>query len=162
MFTIIQSHDFATNRHLLKESFKLRKKVFYDQLGWDVPVHGTMEIDEYDNNDAQFLVWCSPDKQKVYGLIRLMQTSGPTLLYDVFARTHNNTPDLIGEDIIEGTRMCIDEELVAKDFPTLTPGAGFNLLFLALCETGLALGSSRMVSNFEPAMGRLYRRAGRL
>jgi acyl homoserine lactone synthase len=160
MFTLIQSHDFEKNYHLLTEVFKLRKKVFFDQLGWDVPVSGQMEFDEYDTKNAQFLVWCSPDRKKLYGLIRLMPTSGPTLLFDVFSRTHDNSTNLMADDIIEGTRMCINEELVAQDFPILAPGAGFNFLFLALCEVGLALGARRFVSNFEPAMSRIYRRAG--
>lgn len=160
MFTLIQAHDIKNNSHLLTEAFKLRKKVFADQLNWDVPVHGDLEFDEYDHADTQYLIWCSPDRQKLYGLIRLLPTSGPTLLFDVFGDTHGHAPELVADDIFEGTRMCLDEERIARDFPTLQPGAGFNLLFLALCEAGLALGVRRMVSNFEPAMSRIYRRAG--
>lgn len=160
MFTLIQAHDFHQNQHLLEAGFRLRKKVFHDQLAWDVPVVGDMEFDRYDTADAQYLMWCSPDRRKLYGMIRLMPTSGPTLLFDVFGATHGNAAELIGDTILEGTRMCIDEELVARDFPTLEPGAAFNLLFLALCEACLALGAVRMVSNFEPAMSRIYRRAG--
>ncbi len=160
MFTLIQSQDFAHNLPLLKAAFRLRKKVFHDQLGWDVPITGNMEFDEYDNDKVQYLIWCSPDRRTLYGLIRLLPTTAPTLLYDVFGATHNHTPDLIGDDILEGTRMCIDDDLIARDFPTLAPGAGFNFLFLALCEVCLALGARRMVSNFEPAMSRVYRRAG--
>jgi acyl homoserine lactone synthase len=160
MFTLIQSQDFADNRSILEAAFRLRKKVFHDQLGWDVKICGNMEFDEYDNDNAQYLVWCSPDREKLYGLIRLLPTTAPTLLYDVFGETHNYAPELIGNDIFEGTRMCLDEELVAQDFPTLAPGAGFNLLFLSLCEASLALGVRRLVSNFEPAMSRVYRRAG--
>ena len=118
------------------------------------------EYDEYDNDTAQYLVWCSPDRATLYGLVRLIPTTKPTLLFDVFARTHDNDPDLVDDTILEGTRMCLDEELIARDFPTLSPGAGFSLLLLALCEAGLALGVQRLVSNFEPAMSRIYRRAG--
>lgn len=160
MFTLFQAKDFAEFPHLLEASFRLRKKVFHDQLEWDVPVDGDREHDAYDTDDAQYVMWCSPDREKLYGLIRLLPTSGPTLLFDVFGATHGNAVELIADDILEGTRMCIDEDLVAEDFPHLGPGAGFNLLFLALCEVCLALGARRMVSNFEPAMSRVYRRAG--
>lgn len=160
MFTLIQAQDFFQNQPLLEAGFRLRKKVFRDQLQWDIPVIGDMEFDKYDTADAQYLMWCSPDRQKLYGMIRLLPTSCPTLLFDVFGDTHGNAAELIADDIIEGTRMCIDDDLVAQDFPTLAPGAGFNLLFLALCEVSLALGAKRMVSNFEPAMSRVYRRAG--
>lgn len=160
MFTIIQANENNDNSDMMQAAFRLRKKVFADQLNWDVPVHGDQEFDEYDTDSARYLIWCSPDRENLYGLIRLLPTSGPTLLYDVFGATHDYAPELVAEDIFEGTRMCIDEELVARDFPNLAPGAGFNLLFLALCEAGMALGVRRMVSNFEPAMSRVYRRAG--
>jgi N-acyl-L-homoserine lactone synthetase len=160
MFTLIQPNDFSRSMPLLRAMFRLRKKVFHDQLDWNVCIKDEMEFDEYDNSKVQYLVWCSSDRKNLYGAVRLMATTEPTLLYDVFAETHGNSPDLIGDDVLEGTRMCIDEELVAADFPTLAPGAGFNLLFLALCEAGLALGARRLVSNFEPAMRRIYRRAG--
>lgn len=160
MFTLIQATENDTNSEIMQAIFRLRKAVFADQLNWDVPVHGDQEYDHYDTPGTRYLIWCSPDRATLYGLIRLLPTSGPTLLHDVFGRTHGFSADLVADDVFEGTRMCIDETLVARDFPTLQPGAGFNLLFLALCEAGLALGIRRMVSNFEPAMARVYRRAG--
>ena len=36
MFTLIQAADFQKNDKLLTATFKLRKKVFADQLNWDV------------------------------------------------------------------------------------------------------------------------------
>jgi hypothetical protein len=39
----------------------------------------------------------------------------------------------------------------------MDPAHGFNLLFVALCEVGLALRISRIVSNFEACMSRVYR-----
>lgn len=160
MFTLIQAPHFPKQRHLLEASYRLRKKVFFDRLGWSVAVSGDQEIDAYDTEDALYLVWCSPCGDMLYGHIRIMPTSGPTLLNDVFGATHGHNTDLIGDDIFEGTRMCIDDDLIARDFPTLAPGAGFNLMFLALCEAGLSLGVRRLVSNFEPALSRIYRRAG--
>ncbi len=160
MFTLIQAADFQKNDKLLTATFKLRKKVFADQLNWDVPVTDDQEFDAYDNEKAQYLVWCSADRETVYGVVRLIPTSAPTLLFDVFDRTHNNDQSLVSDTIYEGTRMCLDDDMIAEDFPTMAPGAGFTLLLLALCETGLAAGIDRLVSNFEPAMSRIYKRAG--
>ncbi|MCL3883027.1 acyl-homoserine-lactone synthase [Marivita sp. GX14005] len=160
MFTLVQSRTYQSDMPLLEAAFRLRKRVFHDRLGWDVRATGDMEFDAYDDKLAQYLIWCSPDRRKLYGTIRLRPTSAPTLLYDVFGATHGHTPTLRGDTILEGTRMCIDEAAIARDFPTLDAGAGFNQLFLALCEVGLAIGATRMVSNFEPGMSRLYRRAG--
>ena len=85
------------------------------------------EFDAYDNEKAQYLVWCSADRETVYGVVRLIPTSAPTLLFDVFDRTHNNDQSLVSDTIYEGTRMCLDDDMIAEDFPTMAPGAGFTL-----------------------------------
>lgn len=160
MFILIHAQDAAADPALMTGIFRLRKKVFADTLGWDVPVHGDQEYDEYDRAGASYLVWCSGDRQHVYGVVRLMTTDGPTLLHDVFWATHGRNADLIGSDIWEGTRMCLDEDLIARDFPDMDCGRAFSLLLVALCEAALACGIERLVSNFEPAMSRVYKRAG--
>lgn len=160
MFTLIEPHQIPENRQLMRTIFRLRKKVFHDRLNWDVPVSGDEERDSYDDLGAHYLVWCSEDRSRLYGTVRLMPTSGPTLLHDVFWATHGRNADLIADDIWEGTRMCLDDDLLARDFPGMAPGAGFSLLLLALCEAAQAQGISRLVSNFEPMMSRVYRRAG--
>lgn len=160
MFKTIQPHEINDNLSLMTQSFQLRKKVFSDQLGWDVPVTGDQEFDTYDKQNASYLVWASDDEKTLYGVVRLMTTDGPTLLHDVFHATHGRNPDLIASDVWEGTRMCIDEDAVARDFPDLAAAHGFSLLFLGLCEAALAHNISRLVSNFEPCMSRIYRRCG--
>jgi len=160
MFKTIQPHEIKDNSSLITKSFQLRKKVFSDQLGWDVPVIGDQEFDAYDGPNASYLVWASDDGETLYGVVRLMATNGPTLLHDVFHATHGRNPELIAADVWEGTRMCVDEGAVARDFPDMPAAHGFNLLFTALCEAALAHNIRRLVSNFEPCMSRVYRRCG--
>ncbi|RMC32356.1 acyl-homoserine-lactone synthase [Paracoccus alkanivorans] len=160
MFILIQPHEIAANSSLMRAMFRLRKRVFHDRLNWKVEVAGDEERDGYDDLGASYLVWCSRDRSKLYGAVRLMPTDGPTLLHDVFWATHGRNADLIGNDIWEGTRMCLNEELLSQDFPHMDAGRGFSLMLLALCEAALATGINRLVSNFEPMMGRVYRRAG--
>jgi acyl homoserine lactone synthase len=160
MFTTIQRHEIADNKSLMQAVFRLRKQVFHDRLGWSVSISGDEEHDSYDAAGATYLVWCSDNKATLYGTLRLIPTTRPTLLHDVFHATHGRNPALIDPVVWEGTRMCIDEAAIARDFPDMAPGDGFNLLFVALCEVGLALGIRRVVSNFEACMSRIYRRAG--
>lgn len=160
MFVSIQPHQIAAHRDLLRATFRLRKRVFADQLNWEVPVIGDEERDEYDELGASYLVWCSEDRRTVYGLLRLMPTTGPTLLHDVFHATHGNSAALMRADVWEGTRMCIDEAALRRDMPEIDGAKAFSILFLALCEMALGLGVRRMVSNYELAMSRIYRRAG--
>ena len=160
MFTMIRPHETAANPQLMRAIFRLRKRVFHDRLNWRVEVRGNEERDVYDDLEASYLVWCSEDRSRLYGVVRLMPTDGPTLLHDVFWATYGRNADLIADDIWEGTRMCLDDELLARDFPDMDAGRGFSLLLLALCEAALAFGIRRLVSNFEPMMSRVYRRAG--
>ncbi|MFW2544884.1 acyl-homoserine-lactone synthase [Primorskyibacter sp. 2E107] len=160
MYISIQPHQHAEYANLRDSFFRLRKRVFFDQLEWDVPVHGEMEYDEYDDVGATYLIWCSDDQRTIYGGLRLLPTSGPTLLHDVFHATHNQNQGLVRPDIWEGTRMCINEAALARDFPDMPAADAFNTLFVALCEMAVGLGISRLVSNFEACMSRVYRRAG--
>jgi acyl homoserine lactone synthase len=160
MFTTIQPHEISASASLLTQYFKLRKKVFFDQLKWSVPVEGDIERDSYDDADPTYLLWTDQSRKVIYGGLRLMPTTGPTLLHDVFHATHGRNPDLIAPDVWEGTRMCLDEAALARDLPHMEPGHAFDMMFVALCEASLGLGIRSLVSNFEATMSRIYRRAG--
>ena len=140
--------------------FKLRKEVFHDQLKWDVSVEGNYERDIYDTKMPAYLVWCNEDRTVLYGSMRLMPTTGPTLLYDVFRETFPHELSLSAPGIWEGTRMCIDLEAINQAYPSMEAGRAFSLLFLALCECAMEHGIHTMVSNYEPQMKLIYRRAG--
>jgi len=140
--------------------FRTRKAVFSDTLGWDVSIKGDYERDEYDQLEPVYLVWCNEGRNRLYGSMRLLPTTGPTLLYDVFRETFPNATNLIAPGIWEGTRMCIDEKAIALDMPEMSSGRAFSLLFAALCECALEHGIHTMISNYEPHMKLIYKRAG--
>ena len=160
MFVIIQAHEYQKYAFILDQMFRLRKKVFADTLGWNVPVIGPFERDSYDSLCPAYLVWCDETRTRLYGGMRLMPTTGPTLLYDVFRATFPQAANLIAPGIWEGTRMCIDEEAISDDFPDVDAGRAFSMLLLALCECALDHGIHTMISNYEPHLKRVYRRAG--
>ncbi len=160
MYLLVQAHEYHKHMELLDQSFRLRKRVFADRLGWDVSVSGNRERDPYDELHPAYLMWCDEDHRQLYGSVRLMPTTGPTLLYDVFRKTFPDACDLVAPGIWEGTRMCVDEDAIARDFPEMRLDRAFCLLLLALCETALAHGIHTMISNYEPHMRRVYQKAG--
>lgn len=159
MFIVVQAHQYDRYKALLDQSFRLRKRVFHDQLEWAVEIKGDLERDRYDDLKPVYLMWCNAQADRLYGTLRLMPTTGPTLLYDVFRSTFP-AACLTAPGIYEGTRMCIDEETLGRDYPELDPGKAFGMLLLALCECGLSHGIDTLVSNYEPHLARIYRRAG--
>lgn len=160
MYKLVQAHEFTKSSHLIDQSFLLRKRVFADRLGWKVPVSGQMEKDFYDTINPAYLFWCDDIEERLYGSVRLLPTTGPTLLYDVFRQTFPAACDLIAPTIWEGTRMCVDEEAIKRDMPGLRPDRAFCQLLLALCEVALDHGIESLISNYEPHMKRMYERAG--
>ena len=49
MFTLIQEHQYGQFSKLINQMLRLRKKIFFDELNWDVPVLGDIERDRYDD-----------------------------------------------------------------------------------------------------------------
>ncbi|MGK9086123.1 N-acyl-L-homoserine lactone (AHL) synthase [Brucella intermedia] len=160
MYLLVQAHEYQKYRYLLDQSFRLRKKIFADRLGWSVSVSGPWERDRYDDHGPAYLLWCGKNFTRLYGSVRLLPTTGPTLLYDVFRDTFPNACSLRAPGIWEGTRMCIDDDLLKRDMPGLLPANAFSFLLLALCEVALDNGIDKLISNYEPYMRRVYRRAG--
>jgi acyl homoserine lactone synthase len=160
MFITIQAQDYAKHEGLLDQIFRLRKRVFHDELKWDVTAAGDYERDRYDDLGPVYIVWCDDRKRTLYGVMRLLPTTGPTLLYDVFRRTFPLAAELSAPGIWEATRTCIDAEALARDHPDIDPGKAFGLICLAACECALDHGIHTIVSNYEPHLKRVYRRAG--
>ena len=159
MFIVVQKHEYKMYSALLNQSFRLRKQVFFDRFGWDVVIDGDIERDAYDELGPAYLMWCNDAADTLYGTVRLMPTTGPTLLFDVFRSTFPDAA-LCAPGIWEGTRMCIDETSVRRDFPDLSPARAFSLLLLALCECCLDHRIHTLVSNYEPHFRRIYQRTG--
>ncbi len=160
MFITVQADEYHRYAELLVEMFRLRKRVFLDELGWDVAAVNDEERDVYDNMGPVYLLWCSNDCRTLYASMRLMPTTGPTLLYDVFRNTFPRDIELSAPGTWEATRCCVDKETIARDFPHIDLVRAFCLLSLAGAECAQSHGISSVVANYEPHMARVYSRAG--
>jgi N-acyl-L-homoserine lactone synthetase len=130
----------------LDSMFMDRKRVFIDRLKWDLKVEdGIYERDQYDTDRSVYLIFAEPATHAHICSMRLMPTTAPHLLKDVF-------PDLcdgeipVGDDIWEVTRLCTS--------PSLKGDAARNArrhLSIAMVEFGLLYGLSRltMITHME-------------
>lgn len=160
MFIIIQAHEYEQYTALLQQMYRLRKTVFFDTLHWDVPIQGDIERDYYDERQPVYLIWCSADRQTLFGSMRFLPTTGPTLLYDVFGRTFPEAAELAAPGIWEATRCCVDAAALAEHHPEIDQGRAFGLICLAAAEVAMVHGIHTLISNYEPHMKRVYARAG--
>jgi acyl-homoserine lactone synthase len=63
-----------------------RKQIFVDRLGWDLPSRGSwLEVDEFDNDHAVYILVTSSDGANHLGSVRLLPTSVPHMLSTLFA-----------------------------------------------------------------------------
>lgn len=63
-----------TDHDLLYQMFAMRKRLFVDQLGWELDEFGDIEVDQYDNPHSRYVVVYDEQRQ-VVGCTRLMPTT---------------------------------------------------------------------------------------
>ncbi|WP_028034087.1 acyl-homoserine-lactone synthase [Chelativorans sp. J32] len=159
MFISIAPDQIDEHADVLDQMFRLRKQVFHDALKWEVSLVGHYERDHYDTLGPVYLAWYDPERVALYASMRLLPTTGPTLLFDVFRET---MPDasLAAPGIWEATRACIHSGNLARDFPGMDAGKAFGILALAAIEWCRVNGVRALVANYEPAWQRIYDRMG--
>ncbi|GAA3227960.1 acyl-homoserine-lactone synthase [Nonomuraea helvata] len=69
---------------LLDGMFRLRHRVFYERLRWDVASVRGRERDVFDDCDPVYVISHVAGRQEVTGCCRLLPTVGPYMLRDVF------------------------------------------------------------------------------
>jgi N-acyl-L-homoserine lactone synthetase len=137
MVNLITSYNREKFRGQLEAMHRDRKKIFVDALKWDVPVvDGQYEIDQFDTDAAIYLVALDAQRQRHLGSVRLLPTTGPHLLSEVFPQLCDKGVP-VGDDIWEITRLCtapsrdIEPRLIRRRLAT------------AMCEFGLLYGISK-------------------
>ena len=105
MIQLIEAADRTAFESQLAEMYRERKRVFVDRLGWEVPVvAGEFEIDQFDTDRAVYVLALDPGGAQL-GSARLLPSTGPTLLSEVFPHLcERGVPE--GDDVWEITRMC--------------------------------------------------------
>lgn len=159
LIAVIQEHNAHRYPALLDEMFRLRARIFRDRLGWDVTVVDGKERDKFDDEAPVYLIYADDDGRKIKGSLRLLPTTGPTLLQECFADTIPDAAGLSAPTIWECTRFCLDDSMLDRgDRDELQIASG--TLIAALGDIALGAGIESILGNFDATMLRLYRRIG--
>lgn len=141
----------------LAEMHRLRYRVFKERLEWEVQVSGDLEIDEFDALRPAYLLQGGPEGQ-IQGCVRLLPSTGPTMLRDVFSILLDGQPAPANPTIWESSRFALDVPRFARK-----PAAGLSRvtyeLFAGMIEFGLSRGVARIVTVTDVRMERILRRA---
>lgn len=152
-----------TNAHKYKaelnDMFRLRKRIFHDQLGWNVKLDHDREIDHYDSLDPVYILSVDEVTNEVRGSVRLMPTTGPNLMRDVFSAWFDEPVVFESASIWEATRFCVAPSWLRGHY---TP-RGLNLvtseLIVALCELGSDIGLTQLTALCHLGMLNALKRA---
>jgi len=108
----------AENRSLfdveLIEMHRQRKAVFVDKQGWQVPVIGDMEVDDYDGENTTYLIAkADSGSSAVLASARLLPTVQPHLMADLFLDACGGSAPR-GPSIWEVSRFCVSPGIVKR------------------------------------------------
>jgi len=159
MIVVIEKNNAHKYSNLVDKMHRLRARIFHDRLGWDVRVVDGKERDKYDDEGPVYIIYTDDEAREVKGSMRLLPTTGPTLLADCFADTLPDAALLSAPTIWEATRFCIDDRLLDRGSPD---GLFFasSVMIAALGDVAVSAGIESIVANFDASALRLYRRVG--
>jgi acyl homoserine lactone synthase len=158
MITLIQGAERAAFPSEIDAMHRIRMQVFSDRLGWEVDVKDGWEIDRFDDENPLYLVSVDPASKRVRGSLRLLPTTGPNMLRDVFSC-------LLPGDVIESATIWESTRFsVHPDFATERTANRLNYttgeLLAGIVEVGMTAGLTYVVSVYDARMARVLKSAG--
>lgn len=157
MMQLITPDCYAEFASELREMHGLRYRVFKKRLDWEVQTEGEMETDPFDSLNPVYLLLKGSD-WRTCGCVRLLPTTGPTMLRDTF-------PTLLDEMVVPASADVWESSRFALDLPPTAPKAAGGLaqatyeLFAGIIEFGLANNLSGIVTVTDTRIERILRLA---
>lgn len=121
--------------------YRLRYRVFFERLGWQVQVADGREIDEFDDTHNVYQL-ATDARGGVVGGWRLRPTTLPYMMKDVFPQLLGGNAAPVDPDIWEISRFAVDEARAGE------PGFGLNETARALVRHAIQFAVHRDISRY--------------
>ncbi len=154
---LLNPENDANQTSLKEDMFRFRHKIFYERMGWEVPSINGMEQDEFDKENPVYVI-SRNDEHHVEGCWRLLPTTGPNMLRDIF-------PQLLGDAEVpcsptewEISRLAVSpgsQERMSTQLHRIT-----SQMLRTLFDFAEANGIERFVFVTSVTLERLIRRLG--
>ena len=157
MIRIIEGGNRRKFQREMDAFHQIRKRVFFDRMGWDVSVINSWEVDGYDALDPVYLLSVDAEERVVGGL-RLLPTMGFNMLNDTFSQLLPEGKRIESPLIWECSRFSVDDQV---DMPIGPKGISRATaeLGLGMNELGARIGLSHIVAVYDAMMHRVLTRA---
>lgn len=140
----------------LAEMHRLRHRVFVERLGWNVRTFAGLEIDAFDMLDATYLL---AGRNPLVGSWRILPTTGPYMLKDVFAELLEGQAPPCDPAVWEMSRFAVDQG-PQEDKGLSALSAATGELFCGLVEYALSHGVREVWTVYDVRIARLLDRVG--
>lgn len=137
---------------------RLRYRTFAERLQWEVQTTGEMEFDVYDAMSPTYLLKISEDGS-VRGCVRLLPTTGPYMLKEVFPVLLGGQPAPVDPTIYEISRFAVDPAC-QSDVRSGGIASTTHELFQGFIEHGLEIGLTEFIAVVDDRMEVIVKRAG--
>lgn len=139
---------------------RYRHKVFVERLGWPLQTDGKVELDQFDRSDTLYVVAQDEDGD-VFGCARLLPTTGPYLLGEVFPQLLNGLPSPRSPDVWELSRFAAIGASggTASALEQFSTSVTVKLLHESIA-CAAAHGAKRLITVSPIGIERLLHRAG--
>jgi N-acyl-L-homoserine lactone synthetase len=137
MVLVVHKGNAARHKRELDAMFRDRKAIFIDMHKWNLVADGPYERDQFDGDDAVYLIAADPQTGAHLSSLRLLPTTGRTLLAEIFPQLCDGPPPK-DADVWEVTRICFAPHLRGSARKEV-----FKQIALAAAEIGLLYGIRR-------------------
>ncbi|MFY0596109.1 MAG: autoinducer synthase [Cognatishimia sp.] len=151
----LNKHQFQP---LLDDMYRLRAQVFAGRLGWEVNIEDGKEIDQFDHMDPGYIVGVD-DNMNVISCARVLQTTGPHMLSDVFDAILCGEAPVRSPNIWESTRFCVDTQRLKGEKSKHTVSTATCELMLGILEYAQDSGITDIITVIDPVMDRVLKRS---
>jgi acyl homoserine lactone synthase len=158
MIRLVNGFERQLFRHEIASMHRIRADVFHKRLGWEVQVIDGEERDYFDDLNPLYLISVDEMTGAVLGSLRLLPTTGPNMLRDVFPQLLPDGLVVESATVWESSRFSMSPEAAHSDGRRIS--AVTSELLAGLVEVGLTAGLTHVVSVFDARMLRVLRIAG--
>jgi len=158
MLIVAHGSESVSFADTFEQMYQLRAKQFSTRRGWRVEVRDGLEKDRFDELNPLYICVLGENRNLLASL-RLLPTTGPHMLSDVFPEVMGDAGVVRNPLIWESSRFCVDTG-AAREFGL----DGINMitrrLLVGLFQTANDAGIQNIISVYDIFVERILKRAG--
>ena len=140
--------------------FRNRAAVFSERLGWEVIVKNGRERDVFDDGNPLYLISVDPRTGEYWGSLRLLPTTGPNMLRDVFPFLLSKDQFIESATIWETSRICAVAATGQPERSKSEVNLALGELLAGIGEVAIIAGLTQIVAVFDARIYRVLKAAG--